>query len=280
LRAAAYDPANLELRPILLTQVARAVGLGGRFDQARALLDEVESGAAPSADASADPETSVRVLLERGRVLNSSGSPADARPLFEAAFSRASAAGFEHLAIDSLHMVAIVASASEQVALIEQALALARAASDPRARDWRASLLNNLGWTRFESGELEAALALFQEAVEERVRLGKVREIGVARWCVARTLRALGRVPEALEAQTDLAAWLLAQGMPDSFVEEEIGECLVALGRLPEAAEHLGAAASLLEAGGPGETAEPERLTRLRQLPSFHELEQDHARPG
>lgn len=84
-------------------------------------------------------------------------------------------------------MVAIVAPADEQVALNEWAISLATRASDPRARDWAASLLNNLGWTRFEAGEFGAALALFTEAVKERIRQGKAREIGVARWSVGRT---------------------------------------------------------------------------------------------
>jgi tetratricopeptide (TPR) repeat protein len=272
LRAAADDPANAEIRALLLTQVARALGLGGKFDEARALLDEVEAAA------TSDPETAIRALLERGRVLNSNGSPSDARPLFEAAFQRASAVGFEHLAIDAMHMVAIVAAPEEQVALNEQALSLARGASDPRARGWRASLLNNLGWTRFNAGELDAALALFGEAVEERVSMGKEREIGLARWSVARTYRALGRYSDALEAQLALASWLGARAMPDSFVDEEIGECLVALGRLAEAAEHFGAAAALLDAGGPGEIPDSDRLARLRARQGA--LEKDHARPG
>lgn len=52
-------------------------------------------------------------------------------------------------------------------------IAVTGAATDPRARDWRASLLNNLGWTKFEAGELGEALALFQESVQERIRMGK-----------------------------------------------------------------------------------------------------------
>jgi len=224
------------------------------------VLDEL------TARAPTDPEILVRISLEGGRVLTSSGSPENARPLFETAFERASAAGFEQLAIDALHMAAIVAAPDEQVALNEHALDLARAASDPRARDWRASLLNNLGWTRFEAGELDAALSLFTEAVEERERQGKTREIGVARWSAGRTLRALNRTEEALAAQSDLAAWFSASGLTDSYIEEEIAECLAELGRPDEAVSHFAAAAGLLAAAGPGEDPDPERLARLRGL--------------
>jgi tetratricopeptide (TPR) repeat protein len=172
------------------------------------------------------PELAARVLLERGRVLNSSGSPGAARPLFESAFALASEAGLDHLAVDALHMVAIVAPPSEQVELNSRALSLAEAAADPRAREWRASLLNNLGWTRFDAGEYPAALSLFEEALAAREVQGKAREIGVARWCVARAMRALGRVPEALVAQRELAEWLAAHGLPpDPYVDEEIAAC-------------------------------------------------------
>lgn len=224
-----------------------------------------------------DAEVRVRAKLEEGRVFNSRGNAGDAdraRRCFSEAFTAATNAGFDFLAVDALHMLAIVAPAEEQDELNMRALDLASSSADLRARQWRASLLNNLGWTRFNAGELDAALALFEEAVEERVRMGKEREIGFARWCVARTFRAMDRPSEALEAQEELAAWLAARSMSDSFVEQEIGECLVALGRGHEAAEHFGAAAELLDAAGPGETPDAERLGRLRTL------EKDHARPG
>jgi tetratricopeptide (TPR) repeat protein len=168
----------------------------------------------------------VRVLLERGRVLNSSGSPAEARPLFEAAFAGAADAGFEHLAVDALHMVAIVAPPDEQDALNRRALALADAAADPRARQWRASLLNNLGWTAFDRSDYAGALALFEEALAERLEQGVVARVQVARWCVGRTLRALGRTNEALELQRSLARDHAAAGTKDPFVDEELAELL------------------------------------------------------
>ena len=251
----AVRAAEPSTRPIISTQVARALGLESAFPEALALLDSLPQD---------DAETRIRTLLERGRVMNSSGSPQDARPLFEAAFAAANAAGFEFLTIDALHMLAIIAPVEEQPALNEQALDLASAAADPRAREWRASLLNNLGWARFESGETGLALELFTEALAERQRQGKPRELEVARWCVARTLRELGRVDEALAAQLELLVWMGANELSDSYVDEEIGECLVALGRPDEAAAYFAAAAQLLAAGAPGESADPERLATLR----------------
>jgi GrpB-like predicted nucleotidyltransferase (UPF0157 family) len=195
--------------------------LSKRYEEAAALLD--------SLDPTADPELAVRVLLERGRVLNSSGSPKAARPLFEEAFAAASAAGFEHLAIDALHMVAIVAPASEQDALNRRALDLASAADDPRARRWRASLLNNMGWSAFERSEFPAALKLFEDALAARIEQQQPAEILIARWCIGRTYRALGRMHDALAIQRSLAHEHELAGTSDQYVDEEIRECLKAL---------------------------------------------------
>lgn len=204
--------------------MARALGLTNDYSAAIALLDAIDVTA---------QELHVRILLERGRVLNSSGSPAEARPLLEAAFATATAGGLEHLAVDALHMVAIVAAPSEQDALNRRALALAAASSDPRAQRWRASLLNNLGWSAFERSEFAAALGLFEEALAERIKQVQPDEILIARWCIGRTLRALGRVHDALAVQRSLAAELTAAGKSDQYVDGEIRECLAALSEAP-----------------------------------------------
>jgi tetratricopeptide (TPR) repeat protein len=163
-----------------------------------------------------------RLALERGRVLNSSGQPIVARPLFESALAEAQAAGLEHLAVDAMHMVAIVAPASEQDELNSRALMLASSATDPRARQWRASLLNNMGWSAFERGDYSHALSLFDDALAARLEQGKVAEIQVARWSIARTLRAMGRVDEALAIQRALADEHRLAGTADPYVDEEI----------------------------------------------------------
>lgn len=221
--AQAAEVADGNRKTILQTQLARALGLAAGYEDAAALLEALPPDA--------DTELKVRVLLERGRVLNSSGDPAAARPLFEAAFEAARAAGFENLAVDALHMIAIVAPPDEQETLNRHALELAAGGDDPRARRWRASLLNNLGWTVFERGEYEAALALFEEALAERVARGKLAEVQVAQWSIGRTLRALGRLEEALTVQRALAREHADGGTSDPYVDDEIAACLAELGQ-------------------------------------------------
>ena len=159
------------------------------------------------------------MLLERGRVRNSSGEKAAAKPLFEQASAIADDAA---LRIDALHMLGIV----DGGAWTEKALALAEGSADPKARRWRASLLNNLGWSKHDAGDHAAALVLFERALELRKAEGTPFQVHVARWAVARCLRSLRRHAEALAIQEDLA-----RGVPDDkYVQEELAELHKALG--------------------------------------------------
>lgn len=259
-------------RDALLMQVARALGLAGRYDDGLAVLDGLLDRAllirAPLDRAPMATEIAARERLERGRIRRSRGEPDAARPLFEEAFALAMTAALDHLAVDALHMVAIVAPPEEQAELDRRAIELAGRSADPRARQWRASLLNNAAWTEFGESRYEAALAMFEEALAERTRQAKPREIGIARWSVARTLRALGRVEEALAAQRELRSANAAASVGDSYVDEEIGECLLELGRPAEAADAFAAAVQQAESGAPGEDDSPDRLARLRRLAS------------
>jgi tetratricopeptide (TPR) repeat protein len=98
-RAAAADERyDADERAELTTQLGRAIGLQGRYEEADALLDAVDAD---------EPTVAVRVLLERGRVLNSSGHPEMAVPLFEQAAELADYLVEEFLAVDALHMLAI-----------------------------------------------------------------------------------------------------------------------------------------------------------------------------
>ncbi|HEY9526846.1 MAG TPA: hypothetical protein VIR02_07190, partial [Anaerolineales bacterium] len=106
------DPAFLEL----LTQIARAQGLQRKFDQAHRTLNQVERRLEEPPS-----RPGVRYLLERGRVYNSSGKPKVARPLFQQAFTFAEQLKEDFYAVDALHMLAIVASPEQGLALNLQA---------------------------------------------------------------------------------------------------------------------------------------------------------------
>lgn len=245
----------------VLTQLARAQGLQRRFDEATATLAEAEAALVPGAE-----RGRCRLHLERGRVANSSGAEGRGRADFLAAWGLASAVGEEALAVDAAHMLGIVAPPTEAAEWNRRAMALARSSADPRARRWVAALANNMGWAAHDAGAYHEALALFRLALAERVAQGDDTTIRIARWSVARCLRSLGRVAEALDAQRALLAELDEAGATDGYVPEELAECLLALGRAGEARPFFVRAFAELSADRVLGASQPERLERLRAL--------------
>jgi tetratricopeptide (TPR) repeat protein len=250
---AALATADAEGAAVLRTQLARALGLQRRFEEGHAELEVVIAGT---------PLVRTYHALERGRLLRSAGQPEDATPLFETALAEAEAAGLDHLAADAAHMLAITASGEAEIPWAERALAVAQASADPRARRWVASITHNLGWTMHELGRHEEALALFEQALAARQERGEAKPIHIARWTVARELRALGRLDEALAIQRDLAE----HSEEDGYVHEELAELLLASGRGEEAKPHFARAHDLLAADEWLAEAEPARIARLADL--------------
>ena len=246
----------------LQTQIARSYGLRSRFDDAHALLDQVEPQLA-----SAGPEPQVRHLLERGRTWRSSGKPAQAQPLFLRAVALAGQAHLDELAVDAMHMVALVeADAEQQLHWNQRALALAQASSEPNARAWDASLSNNIGMTQHGQGRFEDALLSFNTALAARVRIGKAEDVRVARWMVAWTLRSLQRHDEALASLRALEREFEQLGQPDAYVFEEIAENLLAQGKPLQAKPYFARAWELLSKDESLGRADEKRLARMKDL--------------
>ena len=118
--------------------------------------------------------------------------------LMEATYARANA-----------HMAAIV-----DPAWAERGIAVAASSED--ARYWLGPLWNNLGWSRFEAGDAAGALDAFERALAVR---DTPRERAIARYAVARALRELGRLAEAIE-QLEVA--LAESPGPHPVIEEEL----------------------------------------------------------
>src|SRR2546425_12687847 len=257
---AALDSRDLPYLTQLLTQIARAEGLQRKFDAAHKTLDRVQKGLDKT-----DDTTRVRYLLERGRVFNSSGKKDDARPLFLEALDLAVKSKEDFFAVDAAHMMAIVEPTEKQLQWNLKALDLAENSTDEKARKWKGSLYNNIGWTYFEQRQFEESLLMFEKAREFQERQGDPTKIMIAKWCVAKTLRMMDHTEEALEMQRDLYEQYQVAGRRSGYVYEEIAECLTIMGQEQEAQAWFAAAYEELSKD-PRLADEQDRLNRLKEL--------------
>jgi len=182
--AMADEKYDADERAELATQLGRAIGLQARFEEADALLDAIES--------EDEPTIGIRIILERGRILNSSGHPQMAVPLFEQAAELGDHLGEEFLAVDALHMLAI-ADTDHAELWTRSALEYASTAHDPNTRRWMIALHNNLGRILHRSGRLTEALVEFQLAEQWAERVGTPAQQQYAREAIAECEHALAR---------------------------------------------------------------------------------------
>jgi tetratricopeptide (TPR) repeat protein len=242
----------------MLTQLARAEGREGKFDDARSTLDRAEKLIQPEMT-----RARVRLLLERGRVFNSSGEPVRALPFFTDAFELAKTSQLSRLAVDAIHMIAI--ADRDPTAQIEWNLKGVALAEELKERGWLSALYNNLGEAYAADNDFKNALDTFRKLVALEVEKGKEPDV-FAQKDVAKMLRLLGRYDEAVKMLEPIETTLASKGEPNGYIDEEIAECLFATARRDEAIPYFARAYKLQSTDEWVVKHEAERLNRLRRL--------------
>lgn len=246
----------------LLTQLARTRGLRGEFKDSHEILDEVERMLTPDMQVAR-----TRYLLERGRAFNSDNQPHMGRTLFSEAWETARNAHSDFYAVDAAHMLAIVEEAGSKLQWNLKAMEVAEASEDPRTRGWLSAIYNNIGWDYFAEEKYEQALEIFRKAENYNRDEAKERWTQINRWSVAKTLRVLGQVEEALAIQEQLdSEYEASGGERTGYTYEELGECLLLLDRKEEAGKNFALAYERLSKDHWLVREEPERIARLKQL--------------
>ena len=227
---------------ILRTQIARSLGLRRDFERAR---EELRAVAKELDRAGAEART--RYFLELGRSYASAAHPAElqtpqaselARSAYRQAIELARTASLDGLAIDAIHMMAFVdTDAADQLTWAEEALRIVESSTQPAARRWEASIRNNLGHALHQLGRYDEALVQLRQAVAIRERGTSAEATRTAHWMVARTLRVMGRVDEALKIQLRLEREADLAGEPDRYVFEELRLLYASKGE-PDRARH------------------------------------------
>lgn len=227
-------------RAVMVTQLARALGMQGRTDDALAVLETVSAIRDP--DQVAEPlerstsgerveaadqgetrdsrdaaELRARVALERGRVLVSAGRVDDAMPELTRAVREAALAASAFLVLDSLHMLALH-DAGHEAEWASEGFQILSEVHDPRTLRWSIALHHNLAWTLHDAGDPAAALAEFERGLAAAQAYGTADQRHIAQWSIARCLRSLDRLDEARSIQERLAL----ERPDDRFVADEL----------------------------------------------------------
>ncbi len=251
----------LVYRQQLKTQIARTYSLRAMFNEAHELLDTVEK------ELHEEPSLAgVRYHLERGRTFNSSGKKAEAKIHFEQAQKIAEVLNEDYYTIDAMHMLAIVAPHDEAILIQQQALIKTEESTNLSAKKWLGPLYNNLGWSYFDLGEYEKALSIFLRSLQWRESQKSAPEIIISKWCVARTLRALNKIDDAIKVQLALFEETTTTGNPDGYVHEELGELFLLKNDQLKYPFHFEKAYELLSTDNYLAKNEAARLERMKTL--------------
>jgi hypothetical protein len=212
---------------ILQTQIARSYGLRKDFAKAREILASISDSVKK-----ASAEAQVNYFLELGRTYASPAHPPEAltaetrqqaRSLYLQAFETARQAQLDFLAIDALHMMPMAdPDPKAQLEWDLKALAYLEGSSQAAAKKWEASLRNNVGYAKHLLGQYDEALAQFKLSLAAHERAGKVKNVRIAHWMIAHTLRAQGKTQEAIDIQLRLEREWGEAGEPDPYVFEEL----------------------------------------------------------
>ncbi|MBC8385895.1 MAG: tetratricopeptide repeat protein [Candidatus Cloacimonetes bacterium] len=246
----------------LLTQIARSQGLQRKYEDAHKTLDEVDSLLTIETITA-----KIRYLLERGRTFRSSGFPEKAKPLFLEAWNFGIENKLDLYAIDAAHMMGIVEPPEKQLDWSLKALDLTEKTDDKRAKGWLGPLYNNIGWTYFDLKEYEKALQLFQKGQNWREEIKDDNGTRIAKWTIARTYRALGKLDKALEIQLALKKeYEEKQLAQDGYVFEELAELYLLKEQDADAKKYFNLAYEYLSKDPWLAQNEPERLARLKMM--------------
>lgn len=246
----------------LLTQIARAQGLQSNFEEAEKTLLEAKAYATDKS-----PTVKIRYLLEKGRVLNSSGKSEESIPVFKEAYDFGIKHKLDLYTLDAAHMMGIVNMPELQLSWNLRALKIAETSEDKRVKGWLGPLYNNIGWTYHDLDRYEEALELFIKGYDWRVSVKDDNGARIGKWTIGRAQRSLKRYDEALKTQMELQDEFKQAGLePDGYLYEEMAELYLVKGQEDKARKYFNLAWEKLSQDQWMMDNETERMNRLKKL--------------
>ncbi|MCF7793545.1 MAG: hypothetical protein K9N09_07295 [Candidatus Cloacimonetes bacterium] len=246
----------------LLTQIARAQGLQGKFNEAAKNLEKADSLITDKM-----PTAKIRYLLEKGRLLNTMNQTEEANKLFFQAYEFGKKDSLDFYTLDAAHMLGFTTPLEQQLDWSLKALDIARTSDDPRCEQWEGPLYNNIGWTYFDNKDYFHAHKMFMNDFEWRKEHNDEAGARVARWSIARSLRSMFKFDEALHIQLALEKDLQENNLPpDGYVYEELTELYQAKNNIPKMKEYAKKAYDVLSQDSWLMENDPNRIERLKEL--------------
>ncbi len=184
----------------ILSQIALAQAMQKKFDLAHKTLDNAETSLT-----SEYKLARVRILLERGRVFHQSDNTDEVLPLFKMSYELSRKHKFDFHTVNAAHMVAIVEkSVDKKIVWNKNAINLAQKTQDKRAYVWLGALYNNLAQNYIEAEQYSEAHSAFKQSKKFGEDRGDVIVVRGAKWGIARSLRSLNCLDEAMSMQLAL----------------------------------------------------------------------------
>lgn len=257
----AIDLGDVGYHAELLTQIARAEGMQGKYEDAEATLKKVESMLTPALK-----REKVRYLLERGRLYNMSGDNDRAVLTLNDAFNAARECGEDYYAVDAATIIGKIKIDDKTMSWDVKALEISEASRNSEVQSWRGNLYNKIGWSFFGSREYEKALDIFRRNQSWQESRGEADQIRLAKYAVGRTLRMMKNIEEAYRIMYALYQELEAAGTKDGYVCEELGEIMMVNDNTDGAKDFFACAWNELSKNPELQQTQAERLARMKKL--------------
>lgn len=189
----------------------------------------------------------IRFHLEQGRYYNHAKIPKRAIEDFDRAWLKAETSDHKDLAIDAAYMLSITLPAKQGKVWRAYAIEIAESSTGAVYRSWLSLLYMMEAWSAFDAHQFDRALSLFQKSYEHADPLAFVGQLPYVRWGLARTLRAVGQVKEALEIQQEILLEQQRINRINGHVFLEIAECFLGLNEPEKAHPFYESAYNLLK---------------------------------
>lgn len=253
---------NVSYKAQLYSQIARAQGMQGKFDEAHENLNKADKLITPI-----NTLAKTRILLERGRLYNSSGKTELSKPLFMKAIEISNKNKLDVMTIDAIHMMGIVDKPENQMKWNFQAMDVAEKSEDQRVKGWLGPLYNNMGWSYYDLGDYENAQIMFEKSLDFRESIADQQGIRIAKWTIGHLYRIIDKIDKALSIQLALEEEINTNELPkDGYVLEELAELYNIKGEEEISKKYYKEAWEILSTDRWLLANESERLDRLKMM--------------